>query len=188
MRGFCLRRFHWSAAFSTHFLPRCALWATVGLCSRSYRPSHLRRALSTNCGAISSLSASSIFVSRRAFGSREQTCSATPSRARFRPGKAPYGAGSTKAQPRRFLDQGLAGWAMLVRRVVYFNCWHIADHESDHMWAKYSGGKGVALRSSLSRLRSSIRDSESQYVLGEVAYTDFATGVAIWEGSAFAPF
>jgi hypothetical protein len=58
-----------------------------------------------------------------------------------------------------------------VREVFYFNCWHMNDGESDAMWKIYVNGTGgVAIRSSISRLRQCFQNSERNIHLGEISY------------------
>ena len=52
------------------------------------------------------------------------------------------------------------------RYASFVNCWHIADNESDAMWRLY--GEGVAIRSTVGRLRSCL----SIHGCGRVIYYD----------------
>jgi hypothetical protein len=55
----------------------------------------------------------------------------------------------------------------------HINCWHINDQESAAMWAIYAGlGKGVAIRSTFSRLIRSLQGKDEIYV-GVVNYIDY---------------
>jgi hypothetical protein len=43
-----------------------------------------------------------------------------------------------------------------LRRVHFVSCWHASSYESAALWSQYSRGSGIALRSSVTRLRNSV--------------------------------
>jgi hypothetical protein len=57
------------------------------------------------------------------------------------------------------------------RDFTYVNCWHMNDYESLAMWNTY-GDKGIAIRSSFSRLAESFRDTPQPIFIGVVTYRD----------------
>jgi len=69
--------------------------------------------------------------------------------------------------------------AASLRQSVAANCWHINDKESFDMWKKYTkNGHGVALRSTLSRLKKSIsRHTDDWIRIIEMRYIDFSRAV-----------
>jgi hypothetical protein len=56
---------------------------------------------------------------------------------------------------------------------LFFNCWHMNDSESDAMWKLYVNGLGgVAVRSSVSRIKEGFRNSVEKISLGRIRYID----------------
>jgi len=61
-----------------------------------------------------------------------------------------------------------------VRKCVYVNCWHNNKSESKYMWDSYTeGNKGIAIKSSLNRIRGAILDKEMEFLLSPVRYIDY---------------
>lgn len=61
-----------------------------------------------------------------------------------------------------------------VRKCVYVNCWHNNKSESSYMWDAYAkDNKGIAIKSSLNRVRNAILDKEREFLLSPVNYIDF---------------
>lgn len=59
-------------------------------------------------------------------------------------------------------------------RFCYANCWHINDHESAALWQLYSSNDaGVAILSTIGRLKNALAAAERPLYLGEVQYIDF---------------
>lgn len=57
------------------------------------------------------------------------------------------------------------------RKCVYASCWHNNETESPKMWHKYSDmGKGLMIKSSLNRIRNSIQDIETEFLVNPVRY------------------
>jgi hypothetical protein len=65
----------------------------------------------------------------------------------------------------------------LLRFHNYAACWHASEHESDAQWRLYaSGGAGIALVSTMERMRNSVEFSpHPSGILGQVEYVDFET-------------
>ena len=62
------------------------------------------------------------------------------------------------------------------RDVLLVNCWFSGEHESERMWAEYSNQtEGIAIRSTLTRLESSIVAKQEFTRVGKVRYVDFST-------------
>lgn len=60
------------------------------------------------------------------------------------------------------------------RKCVYANCWHNNDSESMYMWDKYTReSKGIAIKSSLNRIRNAIHDREREFLINPVRYIDY---------------
>lgn len=76
------------------------------------------------------------------------------------------------------LDEFLSKAASL-RQSVAANCWHINDKESLDMWGRYTKhGHGVALRSTLSRLKKSISPHTDDLIrIIKMRYLDFSRAV-----------
>jgi len=63
----------------------------------------------------------------------------------------------------------------LLRLRSYATCWHASEHESDAQWQLYaSGGAGIAIVSTMDRLKRSVDFSPNVHgLLGQVEYVDF---------------
>jgi hypothetical protein len=57
---------------------------------------------------------------------------------------------------------------------VFVNCWHLNNHESIAMWKQYSkDGEGIAIKSSMGRLREAIEAVPDKIMIGKVKYIDY---------------
>ena len=63
----------------------------------------------------------------------------------------------------------VAAWFNDFASNLYVNCWH-ANRESIAMWRLYAAGEGVAIKSSLGRIRRAIGDIDFDLVAGKVHY------------------
>jgi hypothetical protein len=62
-----------------------------------------------------------------------------------------------------------------VRRRACLSCWHENEHESAAMWRIYLNSEdGVAIRSSVARLESSLATANEDMHIGKVSYLDYA--------------
>jgi hypothetical protein len=61
--------------------------------------------------------------------------------------------------------------AAMWRRITYVNCWHMNVYESTAMWHAYSQD-GLAIRSSVQRLKDSFRGHPTNIYIGKVIYRD----------------
>jgi hypothetical protein len=59
------------------------------------------------------------------------------------------------------------------RRMMCVNCWHKNDTESDAMWKLYGADHGIALRSTLGRLKGSFGRVEQPVFIGSVDYVEY---------------
>lgn len=67
----------------------------------------------------------------------------------------------------------LRGYAAFHSRVWYANCWHINDSESAALWKLYSSyNSGIAIRSSILRLKDAFCDSARHIFVGRVSYAE----------------
>jgi hypothetical protein len=56
-------------------------------------------------------------------------------------------------------------------QLLFFNCWHMNDSESDAMWKVYVNGiGGVAIRSTVARLKGCFEDSPKDISIGRISY------------------
>jgi hypothetical protein len=53
---------------------------------------------------------------------------------------------------------------------LFFNCWHINDSESDAMWKIYVGNNGVAIKSTVDRLKQCFDVTRFPISLGRILY------------------
>lgn len=59
--------------------------------------------------------------------------------------------------------------------VTFFvNCWHMNVGESAALWDQYGNAASVAIRSTIGRIKASIRDSKTVFI-GTVEYADYAS-------------
>lgn len=74
-------------------------------------------------------------------------------------------------------DEMLAEFLLLfnaTRKMTLVNCWHINNNESDGMWKLYSSSRnGIAIQSTVGRLKSSFNKASEQIFIGKVKYIDF---------------
>lgn len=57
------------------------------------------------------------------------------------------------------------------------SCWHIARAESELLWARYSDRQtGVAIKSTVGRLKLSMRDDPRKIMIGTISYLDYEAG------------
>lgn len=64
-------------------------------------------------------------------------------------------------------------WAKYTPQSFFFNCWHMNDSESDAMWKLYvNGNGGVAIQSTIQRLKQSFSTIEEEIYLGKIKYID----------------
>ncbi|MCH7693875.1 MAG: hypothetical protein IID50_10570 [Proteobacteria bacterium] len=76
----------------------------------------------------------------------------------------------------------------IFRATVYINCWHTRDHETAFLWSNYASNiDGVAVKSTVGRLRASISEVKRPIYIGPVRYIDYQTE-AIQENNAFNPY
>lgn len=74
------------------------------------------------------------------------------------------------------LAQALATPDPLDRQVVAVNCWHMNDYESAAMWPLYvQGNEGVAIRSTVGRLKRAFDATPESVIIGAVKYIDHST-------------
>jgi hypothetical protein len=68
-------------------------------------------------------------------------------------------------------------WSNKTSRLYsYASCWHASDYESDSQWRLYgSGGAGIAIVSTMERMRDSVDFSPDYGLLRQVEYGDFKT-------------
>ena len=61
-----------------------------------------------------------------------------------------------------------------LRLTMYLNCWHLNRGQSVAMWKLYLQSKeGVAVKSSISRLKAAVAAAPQEVHLGEVTYIDY---------------
>lgn len=58
----------------------------------------------------------------------------------------------------------------------YINCWHMNDYESAAMWKLYDkSGNGIAIVSTVGRLKAAIQHDDNKIYIGKVRYIDYET-------------
>src|SRR5258706_406031 len=56
------------------------------------------------------------------------------------------------------------------RKNYCVNCWHVNEGESAAMWDLYANSKGIAIRSTVGRLKKSLRPEQRKIALCKVEY------------------
>ncbi|MDR3622739.1 MAG: hypothetical protein P4L85_25525 [Paludisphaera borealis] len=78
-----------------------------------------------------------------------------------------------ETDPVRKLGFSLASVNYL-RRHSYINCWHMNKDESDAMWKLYlSSEEGIAIKSSIDKLKQGIECCDKKQFIGKVRYIDY---------------
>jgi hypothetical protein len=55
---------------------------------------------------------------------------------------------------------------------MFVSCWHEGAHESAALWSQYAAGAGLAVKSSVARMKRAI-SGEMDYHIGRINYLDF---------------
>jgi len=69
-----------------------------------------------------------------------------------------------------YLPKAATRMADYMQKTCYANCWHQNDNESAAMWAQYAKD-GVAIRSTVGRLKSCFHETKKPIILLNVQYT-----------------
>ena len=75
-----------------------------------------------------------------------------------------------------------------LREFTAISCWYLNEYESAALWKLYlKSNEGIAIQSTFSRLKRSLKDEDHDIYIGKVKYIDFDTD---WmpEGNTFYPF
>lgn len=85
------------------------------------------------------------------------------------------------AEQRRIVQHNLAVMRM-GRELLYVSCWHENPYESMAMWELYlKSGEGVAVRTTLSRLKEAFAGESDSVYIGRVKYVDFEEDEIPWD-------
>ncbi len=58
--------------------------------------------------------------------------------------------------------------------ISYVNCWHICEHKSAFLWSVYAAaGDGIAIRTTLGKLKASLAAEARHLYMGQVKYINF---------------
>jgi len=88
----------------------------------------------------------------------------------------------------KIVNEKTPNFYKFIRNYIYINCWHLNETESLAMWTQYAKEKkGIALQTTIKKLKKSIENSEKQFLLGFIKYIDFEKEL-IPEGNLFNPF
>lgn len=75
------------------------------------------------------------------------------------------------------------------RKQMYVNCWHANPIESDAMWKLYTfdrqSSEGVAIRSTIGKLKESFGSTPEAVFIGAISYIDYNR--AIWHSEVYNP-
>jgi len=87
----------------------------------------------------------------------------------------PYEGRFTEAVKCRFPKHVIGASEQFSRRNLCVNCWHLSEDESAAMWAIYSeSGTGIAIRSTIGRMKKSLHVEPRDVAMCEVQYVDFS--------------
>jgi hypothetical protein len=81
-----------------------------------------------------------------------------------------------------FIEESAPIIAATVRECVCVNCWFMGDRESQQMWDKFAGCGGVALKSTIGRLKEAFAGAAGEQFIGQVEYINFDNGVCSRDG------
>ncbi len=83
----------------------------------------------------------------------------------------------------------LVNFAKVFKGFVYINSWHVNEHESAAMWKLYlKSNEGLAIRSTVARLKQGFRESPADVFIGNVEYVDYSKATIPDTVNAFRPF
>ncbi|CAB3753058.1 hypothetical protein LMG29739_01655 [Paraburkholderia solisilvae] len=83
----------------------------------------------------------------------------------------------------------ISGVRRQARERTATNCWHRNERDSAAMWSLYlKSDEGIAVASTYARLCDSVRESESQVLIGVVEYIDYETESFPHFGNLFSPY
>ncbi|MCG6207089.1 hypothetical protein LPW26_20785 [Rhodopseudomonas sp. HC1] len=72
--------------------------------------------------------------------------------------------------------------------LIYINCWNMNEHESAFLWSVYAPpADGVAIKSTIGRLKESIKNDTRSICIGPIQYIDYDRD-HIEPGNMFNPF
>lgn len=75
-------------------------------------------------------------------------------------------------------DTAMAETHRLYRQTYIVSCWHMNQHESEAMWKLYlSENKGVAIKSTVGQLLSSLSDNNNDFIDSRVRYIDYENDI-----------
>jgi hypothetical protein len=75
----------------------------------------------------------------------------------------------------------------LMRTCFYVSCWHESPWESAALWGQYGNSGGIAIRSTIGRLKRAC-NTDQQYFVGRVRYLDYSQSDAVVNArNAFVP-
>ena len=80
--------------------------------------------------------------------------------------------------------------AQMQGRCLFANCWYRSKYESASLWKTYSQGNGIAIRSTIGKLKKSFESSEYQIYISEIKYIDYNSETLPSDaiGWSFSPF
>jgi hypothetical protein len=70
-------------------------------------------------------------------------------------------------------EELLAQMRDTVRRLCFVSCWNQTEYESAAMWSQYARESGVAIRTTVGRLRKAVQGDVRVMFIGSVAYADY---------------
>jgi hypothetical protein len=71
------------------------------------------------------------------------------------------------------VDREYRNLAQMQAQCLFANCWYRSKHESASLWKTYSQKNGIAILSTVGRLKKSFESSENQIYIFEIKYIDY---------------
>lgn len=83
-------------------------------------------------------------------------------------------------------EKSVIDYYLSLKKHCHVNCWHMNDEESAGMWSSYApGNSGIAIKSTIGRLKKAFKDAVENIIIGPVSYIDYDND-SINEDSVFA--
>jgi len=55
---------------------------------------------------------------------------------------------------------------------IAVNCWHLSEYDSMAMWKIYSGNRGIAIQTTIQKLKNAFKRHQDSVWIGRISYTD----------------
>ncbi|MEE0686775.1 MAG: hypothetical protein UEA60_08995 [Lachnospiraceae bacterium] len=73
------------------------------------------------------------------------------------------------------MNKDICAFDEVLRKMTYVSCFHKSNYETAFMWKQYSNDDGLAIKTSLQRLKDAFNITEIPIYISDVHYIDYAT-------------